>query len=161
MKDSLTGLFVRYRFDERAEEEFARARSGGVGLALLILDIDHFKQVNDRWGHPTGDQVLKSVAQVVMNQSRETDFCARYGGEEIAVLMPLTDVDKALPIAERIRRKVEDTLMGSQKIRVTVSGGVAAVQPSTKRMGEVVQAADQALYRAKKEGRNRIVAARP
>lgn len=156
VKDSLTQLFVRMRFDERIEEEFARSRAGGSPLSLLMLDIDGFKKINDHYGHGAGDQVLKIVAETVMRLTRETDFCARYGGEEISVLMPLTTVENALQIAERIRESIQETLMGPQRISVTISGGLSAVQSWMKGPHHLVESADRALYKAKEGGRNRI-----
>jgi diguanylate cyclase (GGDEF)-like protein len=148
---------VRYRFDERIQEEFGRAKASRSPLSLLMLDIDLFKQVNDRWGHLGGDKVLHEVSQAILSQTRETDFCARYGGEEIAVLMPLTATDNALAIAERIRRKVESEPIGPDGIRVTISGGIAAVTDDMAEPDDLVAAADQALYAAKNQGRNRVV----
>ena len=124
-KDSLTGLFVRYRFDERADELFARASVTDTPLSLLIVDLDHFKQVNDQWGHLSGDIVLRQVAETILEKSREIDFCARYGGEEMAVLMPSTSLESAFQFADRVREAVSDLSIGPDKIRVTFSGGVA------------------------------------
>lgn len=156
VKDSLTHLFVRKRFDERIEEEFARARAVGSNLTLLMLDIDHFKKINDRYGHPVGDQVLRHVAEVVMSQTRETDFCARYGGEEIAVLMPLTSLENSYQIAERIREKVMNGKVGSTGASVTISGGIASIQSYMRGPEQLVESADRALYKSKSAGRNRI-----
>ncbi len=156
VKDSLTHLFVRKRFDERIEEEFARARAVGSNLTLLMLDIDHFKKINDRHGHTVGDQVLKHVAEVVLNQTRETDFCARYGGEEIAVLMPLTSLENSYQIAERIREKVMTEKFGSSGASVTLSGGIASIQSYMRGPEQLIESADRALYKSKSGGRNRI-----
>ncbi len=156
VKDSLTHLFVRKRFDERIEEEFARARAVSSNLTLLMLDIDHFKKVNDHHGHLVGDQVLKHVAEVVLAQTRETDFCARYGGEEIAVLMPLTSLENAYQIAERIREKVMVEKFGSTGAGVTISGGIASIQSFMRGPEQLVESADRALYKSKSGGRNRI-----
>ncbi len=156
VKDSLTQLFVRKRFDERIEEEFARARAVGSNLTLLMLDIDHFKKVNDRFGHLVGDQVLKFVAEAVTKQTRETDFCARYGGEEIAVLMPLTSLENAYQISERIREKVMEGRIGAPGVSVTISGGIASIQSYMRGPVQLVESADRALYKSKEGGRNRI-----
>ncbi len=155
--DSLTGLYVRYRFDERVEEEFARAKASGSSLSLILFDLDHFKHINDKWGHLEGDRVLKTVAEIVINQTRETDFCARFGGEEIAVLMPHTQIRNSFAIADRIRKMVESTPVGPEKIHVTMSGGVAALKASMKSPQDFIEAADRALYQAKDSGRNKLV----
>lgn len=159
VRDSLTGLNVRYRFDERVEEDFSRSKMRGSPLSLLLFDIDHFKKVNDTWGHLVGDKVLRTIAQIILSQTRETDFCARYGGEEIAVIMPLTPVKNSLQIAERVRQKVADTVIGEEKIRVTVSCGLSCVLPDIKNVEELIAATDRALYRAKEAGRNKVVKA--
>jgi diguanylate cyclase (GGDEF)-like protein len=159
--DSLTDLYVRYRFDERVEEEFARARASGSPLSLILFDLDHFKNVNDQWGHQAGDMVLKSVAEIVLGQTRETDFCARYGGEEIAVLMPRTQIKNSYLIAERIRKTVESHSTGPDKVQVTLSGGVTTLLPSMKSPQNFIESADQALYQAKDGGRNRLVKVEP
>ena len=157
VRDPLTGLYVRYRFDEKVEEEFTRAQVSGLPLALIFFDLDYFKKVNDRWGHLVGDEVLKSVAEIVLSETRETDFCARYGGEEIAVLMPRTQVRNSYLIAERIRKEVESHSIGPNKVRVTLSGGVAAFLPSMTTSQDLIKSADLALYQAKDAGRNRLI----
>lgn len=157
VKDALTDLYVRYRFDERIGEEFSRARVNRSPLSLVFFDIDHFKQINDRCGHQCGDQVLRFVSQTIMAQTRETDFCARYGGEEIAVIMPLTTLENASRIADRIRQNIAATSVGEEKIHVTISGGVACVRDDHVRVQDFIESVDQSLYRAKNEGRNRIV----
>ncbi|MBI2915394.1 MAG: sensor domain-containing diguanylate cyclase, partial [Elusimicrobia bacterium] len=157
VKDALTGLYARYRFDEKIEEEFFRSRKSGSPLSLIFFDIDLFKRVNDSWGHNVGDEVLKSVAAFVMGQTRETDFCARYGGEEIVVLMPLTTLGNASQIADRIRQKVAAHPIGFEQIPVTISGGVSSLTASMDTPLSLLQSADQSLYKAKGSGRNRIV----
>jgi len=159
VKDSLTGLFARYRFDERVEEEFSRAKAYGSTLSLVMFDLDHFKKVNDTWGHQYGDQVLQAVAKVIQSQTRETDFCARYGGEEIAVIMPLASLENAYQIADRIRKNVESSRIGEHKVQVTLSGGVTSVQSPMKDLEDLVHSVDQALYQAKEKGRNQVVKA--
>jgi diguanylate cyclase (GGDEF)-like protein len=157
VKDSLTGLYARYRFDERVEQEFFRSKDRRLPLSLLILDIDHFKRVNDKWGHLLGDRVLKFIAKTIEKQTRETDFCARYGGEEFVVLMPLTTLKNAFQIAERIRMSIEEGLVEPERVKVSISGGISCVLPGTQDALELIGAADRALYRAKEHGRNRIV----
>lgn len=157
VRDSLTGLFVRYRFDERLEEEFFRSKINKSALSLIIFDIDHFKRVNDAWGHLVGDKILHNVAEIIVTQTRTTDFCSRYGGEEIAVLMPFTSQENAYQIAERIRLKVMATPMGKEKIYVTISGGVASRNPNMDQSNVLIETADRALYKAKDLGRNKVV----
>jgi len=163
--DELTGLFNHRRFQEVIDLEIERARRFGTGLGLIMLDIDNFKAVNDTYGHLQGDFVLKEVARVLRNSAREIDEPARYGGEEMAVALPQTDLDGAFEFAERLRRRIEELrirrLDGSgETLSVTASFGAAALPES----GDVdkatlVNAADQALYRAKGLGKNRVVKA--
>jgi len=159
IKDSLTGLYVRYRFDERLEEEFFRASSSQSPLSLILFDIDHFKSVNDRWGHTIGDEVLETVASLILKSTRGTDFCARYGGEEIAIIMPLTKGENALLIADRIRNKVMETKFGKDGLTVTISGGVAALGPKMLKVEDLFVSVDKALYGAKESGRNKVLLA--
>ncbi|MBI2119534.1 MAG: diguanylate cyclase [Elusimicrobia bacterium] len=156
VRDSLTGLFVRYRFDERLEEEFFRSKINKSELSLIIFDIDHFKRVNDSWGHLVGDKILHNVAEIIVTQTRTTDFCSRYGGEEIAVLMPFTSKENAYLIADRIRLKVMATPMGKEKIYVTISGGVSSRTSDMDHSNILIETADRALYKAKDLGRNKV-----
>ena len=129
-------------------------------LAFLLLDVDHFKKVNDTWGHPAGDAVLKGVARTAQKQARETDLVARYGGEEMALVLPETDLRGALAIAERVRAAcaAQQHGTGQGAIKVTVSVGVSAWQPGAAAMTpeELLENADRALYRAKPGGRTRV-----
>ncbi len=159
-KDSLTGLANRRRFDEVLEEAWARALAGGWPIAVLMIDVDHFKQFNDCYGHPRGDLCLRDVAgAIVSGLFHPDDVAARYGGEEFAVILPKTSTDNAALVAERIRRAVHDLKrphMATQLGVLTVSVGVAAAHPVPH--GDplaVVRASDQALYTSKDEGRNR------
>ena len=159
-KDSLTGLANRRRFDEVLQEAWARALAGGWPIAVLMIDVDHFKQFNDCYGHQRGDLCLRDVAgAIVSGLFHPDDVAARYGGEEFAVILPKTSTDNAALVAERIRRAVHDLKrphMATQLGILTVSVGVAAAHPVTH--GDplaVVRAADQALYTSKDEGRNR------
>lgn len=155
--DALTGLYVRYRFDERLEEEFARSKVNQSALSLVLFDIDYFKRVNDRWGHGAGDIVLKTISKIILTRTRETDFCARYGGEELAVIMPMTTLENAFRIAERIRQDIAGVSIGEEKIRVTISGGVASLETSHRIIQDLIESADRALYLAKSKGRDQIV----
>jgi diguanylate cyclase (GGDEF)-like protein len=158
--DGLTALYVRRYFDHRLAEEETRIRRYGGGMAVLLLDIDHFKCVNDTYGHPQGDRVLREVARVIRASVRqEVDAPCRYGGEEFVVVMPDTDPAGALVVAERIRQDVASLAFTAPEgtFQVTISGGIAAMDavhriPRT----ELLERVDAALYRAKHGGRNRI-----
>jgi diguanylate cyclase (GGDEF)-like protein len=160
--DSLTGLLNRRRFLEMCEREQIRAARYGRPLSLVLVDLDHFKQVNDTHGHAAGDQVLVEVARVLRSGVRDVDLVARYGGEEFAVLLPDTGRAGAEEVAARCLRLIESTpiLVDSQRLDVTASMGVAAIpHERAKRVEDLIRLADDALYRAKREGRNRVVAA--
>ena len=160
--DDKTGLYNFRFFMERLHEEFKRARRYGNRLTLAMFDIDHFKGVNDRHGHPAGDRVLKEFGEIMVHSSRETDLIARYGGEEFVALLPQTTAVHGQRLAERIRRVTEGfRFRGSDDpgpvIRITVSAGVATYPLNDRilRPEDLVKAADDALYRAKGSGRNR------
>jgi diguanylate cyclase (GGDEF)-like protein len=162
--DPLMGIFNRRCFERRLEEEFARARRYGFPLSLLMIDIDHFKKVNDNHGHPAGDLVLKGIGGILKGAVRNVDVPARYGGEEVTVLLPHTPDKDAAILADRIRRAIEDHPFlvdapgGSGiPVRCTVSIGVAAMTRECAKPGELLQMADTAMYRAKQDGRNRTV----
>jgi diguanylate cyclase (GGDEF)-like protein len=161
----LTGWNNRRYLAVRMNEELARARRDRSQLVCLMLDIDHFKRVNDTWGHAAGDAVLREFAQRIEAQVRASDVAARFGGEEFVVLMPTTSVAAARLLAERIRTAVaaEPVQMpNGEAVTITVSIGIASAQPlpnsnDLKTVGDSLLArADVALYRAKSEGRNRI-----
>ncbi|WP_342132317.1 sensor domain-containing diguanylate cyclase [Hydrogenophaga sp. OTU3427] len=157
--DMLTSLSNRRDFYDQAEREIARARRHGVALSLMLLDIDHFKQVNDVHGHAAGDEVLRHLSRTVGQVLRETDLPARLGGEEFAVLMPDTDLDSAADVAERLRLKLGNTpaVLGSgAALAYTVSIGVAAWAQGDTDVDAALQRADAALYRAKHGGRNQV-----
>jgi two-component system cell cycle response regulator len=156
--DGLTGLQNRRRTTERLEVEVARARRYGTPLALALCDVDHFKQVNDRFGHNMGDEVLVQVGGALQNTLREVDLVGRWGGEEFLVLLPDTDIAGAAIVGERLRAGIEalPPFEGGPE-RVTCSVGVACFDASDSTSG-FVDRADQALYRAKKSGRNRCEA---
>ncbi|TMA28071.1 MAG: diguanylate cyclase [Deltaproteobacteria bacterium] len=158
--DGLTGLLNRRTFNGQLQARVREAERYRKPLSLLLLDIDHFKRVNDSHGHPAGDAVLRGVAHVAAREARETDLCARYGGEEMAVILPETDARGALAMAERIRAAVEKAQHATESgaLRVTVSVGIATT-PAPSAEG-LLEAADKALYRAKQNGRNRVEAAR-
>jgi two-component system, cell cycle response regulator len=151
--DSLTGLLNHKSIKERITEEFRRAQRHGDPLGVLMVDLDHFKLLNDRRGHPFGDRVLLRVAAALTEAVRETDLCGRYGGEEFAVVLPRTSLNGALTVAERIRASVE--LADFDGERMTLSVGVAGFPGSASNPELLLRAADEALYANKREGRNR------
>jgi diguanylate cyclase (GGDEF)-like protein len=161
--DALTLLHNRRSLNDALEREFARARRYKHSLAVYMLDIDHFKKVNDTHGHATGDRVLSLVAAVMRKSTRETDVVGRYGGEEFMILAPETSASDAHMVGERVRTKVESSSTAAADVpAVTISIGIATTDTvAAASVEELVQLADAALYQAKREGRNRCVAARP
>jgi diguanylate cyclase (GGDEF)-like protein len=159
--DGLTGLTNHRTFQVRLDEHLAQAERYGKKLSLILCDVDHFKSVNDTYGHPVGDVVLRGVARTLLEAARATDVVARYGGEEFAVAMPETDAAGALVIAERIRERVKALAFqsGQGKLAVTISLGVASFPDDAARKPELVERADACLYHAKRHGRDRSVAA--
>ena len=160
MTDQLTKMPNRRSFDERLQAEWKRAKRKQSPVSILIIDIDYFKKYNDAYGHPQGDVVLQSIAQVFMNTIRDSgDFAARWGGEEFIVLLPETNLTDAMTVAERVRFNVEqmDVVRGAETDKVTVSIGVNTQIPDEKMLiKDFIHYADDALYNAKKEGRNRV-----
>jgi diguanylate cyclase (GGDEF)-like protein len=157
--DGLTGVFNRRHVLELAEQEFVQARRYGRYLSAIMLDLDRFKQVNDTYGHPTGDEALRILAFICQENLRSADILGRYGGEEFLILMPETGHEPALIAAERIRRQVEITALPTEKgpARVTISLGVATFEPgSDLSLNQLIKNADDALYAAKGNGRNQV-----
>lgn len=159
--DYLTGLRSRGYFDQQLELEIKRAERKRTRFALLMLDIDHFKQFNDTFGHHVGDQVLRDVSAVLARDMRDIDTVARYGGEEFVMILPETGIKGALQVAERLRKSVEQTkfFAGQPPTRqnLTISVGVSIYGHDGRHRNEVLEAADFALYQAKAAGRNCIV----
>ncbi len=157
--DALTGLNNRRLFMDRLDEESRRVERHGGNMSVVLLDLDHFKQINDRYGHDAGDRVLRVAAERTVNVKRASDVAARVGGEEFALLLPATDAAGALHLAQRLRRAIEEIdtglLLGTTE-PVTASIGVATVAAGTGDAGSLLRRADQALYRAKNGGRNRV-----
>ncbi len=156
--DGLTGLFNHRYFQITMDREIRRARRYKRPLSITIFDIDHFKSFNDTYGHPIGDAVLKELAIIAQGALRTTDIIARYGGEEFVVVMPETDKNGALAVAERIRRAIAEHTFefnNLEPLHVTVSLGVGEMPP-TKTKEELIKMADEALYRAKESGRNKV-----
>jgi two-component system cell cycle response regulator len=158
--DALTGCMNRRAFTERLERELDRVRRYGVKLSVMMIDLDHFKDVNDTHGHIVGDSVLRQLGELLRDEVRSVDLAARFGGEEFVILLPDTDLEGAVVFAERLRKRVEehDFAESGDPLRITVSIGVAAASAK----GEVTEPesltakADEALYRAKNDGRNRV-----
>jgi two-component system cell cycle response regulator len=158
--DPLTGLYNRRYLDTHLQSSVARAAATEKPLCVLIFDIDHFKGINDSYGHDAGDDVLKDFCERLRRGVRGIDLVARYGGEEFVLVMPETDAAFAATVAERLRHDVEKDLFvtrGGAKIAVTVSIGLAESQP-TDTAEQLFRRADKALYAAKRAGRNRVVA---
>ncbi len=157
--DVLTGLWNRRHMVERLEQEFLRARRVGSSLATLMIDVDHFKAVNDRYGHAVGDQVLREISRRLRDGARGYDLVGRLGGEEFVVVLPEAEIAGAAQVAERVRQAVAGLPLecGTLSLHVTVSLGVAALRDSDDRVEAVLGRADAALYRAKAAGRNRVV----
>jgi diguanylate cyclase (GGDEF)-like protein len=155
LRDPLTGCYNRRHFMHVLRHEVGRSRRYGQAASVAILDVDNFKQINDRLGHQAGDEVLLQVAQACQSVMRDTDVFARIGGEEFAVLLPQTNALEAHALVERLRLHVQ-TLPLAQP--VTVSVGVVGAH-ATDHVDAVMQAADHAMYRAKREGKNRVVLA--
>ena len=156
--DSLTGLHNRRYFMESASQELDRARRYQTPLSLLLLDADHFKSVNDRYGHPVGDQALQALAIIGRRVLREVDLFARIGGEEFAILLPQTDHAAARNVAERLRQAIIDQPIATEDgpLRLTVSLGLTSLGSAPADLDELLRRADVALYQAKQNGRNRV-----
>ena len=155
--DPLTGVHNRGYFDRQFSVEMERSRRSGVPLGLLFADLDHFKAINDEYGHEVGDMVLRSVASLLVAQLRRIDYVFRYGGEEFAILLPGTDLDEAARTARRLCQAVrtnELTLESGEKLRVGLSIGVAVFPEHAEDERVLLRRADLAMYQAKKDGRN-------
>ena len=161
--DSLTDLYNRGTFLVEFEREVSRSARGGPAFSLAIFDLDRFKLLNDRYGHPVGDRVLRAFADALRASIRKHDVVGRYGGEEFALLMPQTGKETAVRVADRVRRELEarGVSVDGQRIEMTVSGGIASYGLDGQDWDALLTAADDALYEAKNAGRNRICAAKP
>jgi len=157
--DSLTDIYNRRVFRERCEQEFARSLRTGNVFSLVIIDLDHFKRVNDLYGHSGGDEVLLAVVQIMKESIRSIDTLGRWGGEEFVALLPGTVMDEAVIVAQRVRRNVEQLTVTLDKasIKVTVSLGVAALRNGDDTLDAMFLRADEALYLAKEGGRNQVL----
>jgi two-component system cell cycle response regulator len=161
VRDELTGMFNRRYFREALEREISGAQRYNHGLALCMIDLDHFKRVNDTHGHLCGDRVLQEFGRLLGDSIRKYDVGCRYGGEEFAVILPDTPLDKAVSLCERFRERVQEHEFKYEALtlRITASAGVAARATGALITGrQLVDLADKALYQAKSQGRNQVVA---
>jgi diguanylate cyclase (GGDEF)-like protein len=156
--DSMTGLLTNRAYQERLESEFRKAQTARQSLALLIIDVDFFKRVNDTYGHPQGDELLRQLGELLRQHARRADICCRYGGDEFTIVMPETIKAEAAMVAGRIRQAVADKMfsLDESMIRITVSIGVAGYPQDVTQKVALVKAADVALYAAKQDGRNNV-----
>lgn len=161
--DRLTGINNRGYWEENLEQEFQRCKRSSTPSSLLMMDIDHFKHFNDRYGHVAGDEVLRAVARQIRKSQRTTDIAGRYGGEEFAIILPDTDLKKALFVAERLRKQISDLPIEWQEqlLNVTVSMGVSEFSNDMPTHKSWIDHSDAALYEAKNKGRNCCVVAAP
>lgn len=160
--DALTGLRNRRYFDQRISEEVALSTRYKLPLTLMLIDVDHFKKVNDTYGHTVGDEVLQTLSKIIQNVVRDSDIVARYGGEEIVIITPNTTKEEAAILAERLREKVEQTKVATiattqEVVQVTISIGLCSLSPIITDKEALLEESDQSLYLAKKYGRNRVV----
>lgn len=157
--DSLTGLFNRRAFEKKIEEEFERAKRYHHPLSLLIVDIDNFKTINDTYGHHTGDNVLKKIAEALREKTRRSDFTSRYGGEEFVLILPETDLANAMQAAKKMLVEIEGYTFGTlaRPFSLTISVGISSTSNKDySEWQEMLQDADRALYLAKNNGKNRV-----
>jgi two-component system cell cycle response regulator len=159
--DGLTGLFNRRYMESHLSTLVDQAASRGKPIAVMVLDIDYFKSVNDTHGHDAGDDVLREFALRVRKCIRNIDLACRYGGEEFVLVMPETDIAVATMVAERLRRRIAgepfSIQQGAQALEVTISIGIAAASGASDTAAAILKRADTALYQAKRDGRNRVV----
>lgn len=158
-KDPLTNLFTHKTFQEKLEEEILVSARTKQPLTLVLFDIDHFKKINDTYGHQAGDEVLKKISNILVSNVREFDFVARYGGEEFVIILPQTDKEKGISISENIRNKIKmlEFKSNSQSFKITVSIGIAEFPREATSKSQLIRICDERLYRAKKQGRDRII----
>lgn len=158
--DGLTGLYNRRHFEHNVEREFLRAKRYASALSLAMIDIDHFKDINDTYGHQYGDYVLREISKMVFESFRKTDMVYRYGGEELAVILTETSIENAIIPLERLRIKISehDFLYHGQKTNLTISVGLSSYLIKMDSKTDLIECADKALYKAKEDGRNKVVA---
>ena len=160
--DELTGMYTKRHFRTTIRKKFELFEQYGEKMTLLMIDLDDFKKINDTYGHPAGDQVLRDAAKCILDSTREQDFGFRYGGEEFSVILPATDLQAGKAVAERIREAVQSCTFsaGGANVRITVSIGVASCPSNARTIRDLVVEADKSLYEAKRAGKNRVVESR-
>ena len=158
--DTLTGVANRLGYDQRISQEYARWKRFGNPLILIVCDVDHFKRINDDYGHAAGDKALKTIAKLLQGKIRETDYLARFGGEEFVLIMPGANQDVAKEVAEKLRDAVGSSgfHFKGEPVSITISAGVAEFKEGDVPLA-VFERADNALYKAKEAGRNKVVVA--
>jgi diguanylate cyclase (GGDEF)-like protein len=156
--DALTQVYCRRYFLERFSEELKRSKKNKLHLSFLMIDLDNFKQFNDRYGHLVGDAILRQVSRTICDMVRQIDFIGRYGGEELAIVLAETDKEQASFAAERIRQAIESSVIRAydEELRVTVSIGISTFPDNAYHMKDLIEMADQALYLAKETGKNKV-----
>ena len=159
MIDGLTGLWNRIYFDQTLAAQLALFRRANYPCSVILADVDNFKLINDNFGHPTGDEALRAIAQILQSSCRIEDTVCRYGGEEFAILCPNTPAEKATILGERLREGISRLTMSYRRMPIPLTCSFGIADPATCGDRSVVEAADQALYRAKQEGRNRVICA--
>jgi len=155
-EDKLTGLYNRQYFDKMSKKAFEDAKDSGSSLSILFIDIDHFKKINDTYGHKVGDDALRAISQLIMMSCRKSDFVARYGGEEIVVILPNTISRDAVRVGSEINSIIAQQTKKLLKIKITVSVGVATYPDDGTTLNKILEGADKALYKAKRTGRNKV-----
>lgn len=158
--DVLTGLYTRREFENRVEEEFARADRYDQPLTVIMIDLDHFKELNDTYGHPAGDRVLETMGSIIRSETRNSDICSRYGGEEFCIALPETPLEQAKRIGERLRKSLASRTFESEKdgpFTATCSLGITELHDDDPAFEATLKRADEALYDAKARGRDCIV----
>ncbi|NOG59726.1 MAG: sensor domain-containing diguanylate cyclase [Proteobacteria bacterium] len=160
-QDPLTGLYNRRALNKEIEQELSRFHRSGIPFSFILLDLDHFKAINDTYGHSAGDKVLQEISDLIKHEKREYDFAARIGGEEICIMLPDAPLEQAMNFSERLRKLISETCVsqGNENIKVTTSIGVTEVITEDDSIESIFNRADEALYEAKATGRNRIISA--
>jgi len=156
--DGLTGIFVRRHFIERSQDELRRSMKHKLNLSCLMIDVDLFKNCNDKYGHLVGDVVLKRIAEIIKENIREVDFVGRYGGEEFCIMLPDTSKIGAVNVAERLKIAVENSIFNAydENVKITISIGTSIFPEDASDLNQLIDFADQAMYKAKSEGRNKV-----
>ncbi len=152
--DGLSQLKNRAHWESAVQNEFSRHKRSGASLSIIMADIDHFRQINDEYGHAAGDEVIRAIAQSFAVALRPTDMACRYGGEEFAIILPDTPIEGSLLFAERLRTEVQTLSIKPQGLRCTISLGVAELTKTMESYEDLIERADEALYQAKQKGRN-------